>query len=61
MLLYKVGRFLQVVGLLVMPFGLAGNVIDPVRVDVKLSLMIAGAGIAIFLVGWLLQQGSRPQ
>jgi hypothetical protein len=61
MLLYKIGRFLQIVGLVVTPFGLVGNVIDPNRVDVKTSLMIAGVGIVFFLVGWMLQQSGKPQ
>jgi hypothetical protein len=61
MLLYKLGRALQVVGLIITPFGLVGNVIDPNRVDVKTSLMIAGAGVVIFLTGWLLQQSGRPR
>ena len=60
-LLYKLGRFLQVVGMLVTPVGMAGNLIDPVRVDVKTSLLVAGAGIVIFTTGWLLQQAGRPR
>jgi hypothetical protein len=50
-----------VVGLIVTPFGLAGNILDPVRVDVKTSLMIAGVGIVVFLIGWMLQQTGKPQ
>lgn len=61
MMLYKVGRFLQLVGLLVTPFGIAGNVADPVRIDVKTSLVIAGAGMALFILGWLMQQSAKPQ
>jgi hypothetical protein len=61
MFLYKFGRALQVVGLIITPFGLAGNVLDPNRVDVKTSLAIAGVGIGIFFVGWVLQQSGRPQ
>ena len=60
-LLYKLGRFLQVVGMLVTPAGMAGNLVDPVRVDVKMSLMVAGMGIVIFTTGWLLQQVGRPR
>jgi hypothetical protein len=60
-MLYKLGRFLQVVGLLVAPVGIAGNVADPVNVPLMKSLTIAVAGIAIFTLGWLLQQGSRPE
>jgi hypothetical protein len=58
--LYSVGRFLQVVGMLVLPAGMVGNIIDPVRVDLKTSLMVAGAGIIIFTLGYLLQQAGKP-
>jgi hypothetical protein len=61
MLLYKIGRFLQVVGMIVLPVGMIGNMADPVRVDIKTSLMIAGAGILLFTAGWLLQQAARPK
>jgi hypothetical protein len=58
--LYSAGRFLQVVGMLVLPAGMVGNIIDPVRVDVKTSLMVAGVGIIIFTLGYLLQQAGKP-
>jgi hypothetical protein len=61
MLLYKVGRFLQVAGMIILPIGVAGNIADPARVDVKTSLIIASAGILIFCIGWLLQQAGRPK
>jgi len=60
MILYKLGRFLQLLGLLIAPAGVAFNVADPVGVSVKTSLLIAGAGIAIFILGYLLQQAGRP-
>jgi hypothetical protein len=58
--LYQAGRFLQVVGMLVLPVGMVGNMVDPVRVDVKTSLLVAGAGIVIFALGYLLQQAGKP-
>jgi hypothetical protein len=58
--LYSVGRILQVVGMLVLPGGMVGNMIDPARVDVKTSLMVAGAGIIVFTIGYLLQQAGKP-
>ena len=58
--LYQVGRFLQVVGMLVLPAGMVGNMVDPVRVDLKTSLLVAGVGIVIFTLGYLLQQAGKP-
>jgi hypothetical protein len=59
-MLYKLGRFLQVLGLLILPVGVAGNLARPEQVDVKASLAIAGAGIVVFSLGWLAQQAGRP-
>ena len=53
-MLYRVGRGLQLLGLLITPIGVAGNVAG--REDLKGPLGIAAVGIAVFLVGWLLQQ-----
>jgi len=60
-MLYKFARFLQLLGLLICPVGIAGNVARPEEVTVKMSLMISGAGILIFALGWLLQQAARPR
>jgi hypothetical protein len=60
-MLYKIARGLQLVGMAVVPIGIMGNIADPERVPLKNSLMIAGVGAAIFLVGWLLQESARPQ
>ena len=60
-MLYKLGRFLQLVGLVVMPVGIAGNMARPEEVGVKAELTIAGAGLVVFVIGWLLQQSARPQ
>jgi hypothetical protein len=60
-MLYKLARFLQLLGLLIAPTGIAGNIVRPDDVDVKASLGIAALGIGIFAVGWLVQQAARPQ
>ncbi len=60
-MLYKLSRFLQLLGLLICPVGIAGNVARPEEITVKMSLMISGAGILIFALGWLLQQSARPR
>ena len=63
-MLYKLARFLQVLGLLICPVGIAGNVAEkngePV-VPLKTSLMIAAGGALVFTLGWLLQQATRPK
>jgi hypothetical protein len=59
-MLYKVGRFVQLLGLLIAPVGIAGNVVRPEEVDVKMSLGIAALGIGVFAIGWLVQQAGRP-
>ncbi len=59
-MLYKVGRFLQVIGLFVlMPLGVAGNLARPDQIDLRTSLTISGVGVAIFIVGYLLQQAGK--
>jgi hypothetical protein len=53
---YKLGRLLQVVGLLLLPAAVAGEVAQ--RLDEKQELLLAGAGIVIFYVGWRLQRAA---
>ena len=60
-MLYKLGRFLQLLGLLIMPVGVAGNLARPEQVGVAAELAILGGGLGVFGLGWLLQQGARPQ
>jgi hypothetical protein len=61
MLLYKAGRFLQVVGMIVPLVAIAGNLVPEQPLDLKASLTLSGIGIAIFMVGNLLQQAGRPR
>lgn len=58
-MLYKLGRGLQLLGLLILPIAIAGNVADPERVDLKQSLMMSSCGVAAFVVGWLCQQAGK--
>ena len=60
-MLYKLARFLQLLGLLICPVGIAGNVLRPEEVTLKATLMIAAAGVLIFTLGWLLQQSTKPR
>jgi hypothetical protein len=60
-MLYKLGRVLQMLGLLILPIAIAGNVARPEEVTLWRSLGLSAAGVLIFFVGWLLQQGARPR
>jgi hypothetical protein len=62
MLLYKLGRLLQVVGMVLLPLAVAGNLVpeEAHRLDLRTSLALSGVGITVFGLGWLLQQAGRP-
>jgi hypothetical protein len=54
---YKLGRFLQFLGLFViLPLAMAGNMLE--RLSVKEMLLFCAAGVGVFYVGYLLQQSS---
>jgi hypothetical protein len=57
---YGLGRLLQLVGLVLLPIAIAGNVANE-RLSLKESLSLSAVGVLVFSVGWLLQQGSRPR
>jgi hypothetical protein len=63
-MLYKVARFLQLAGLILVPIAISGNVAqrggEPV-LNLKESLILSAVGCVVFLCGWLLQQSSRPK
>jgi len=58
-MVYKLARLLQLLGLILLPFAMAGNLAE--KLNEGQMLLVAGAGIALFLVGWLLQQAVRPR
>jgi len=58
---YRFGRFLQLLGLLIAPVGLAGNLARRETVSTGIELGILAGGIAVFVLGWLIQRGARPQ
>jgi hypothetical protein len=60
-MLYRLGRFLQVAGMIILPVGMAGNILEPEKVTVQDSLTVAAVGIAVFAAGWLAQQLGRPR
>jgi hypothetical protein len=60
-MLYKLGRALQVAGMIILPIGMVGNIYDATLISVQESLVIAGVGIVVFGIGWLLQQAGGPR
>jgi hypothetical protein len=55
--MHKIGRVLQLLGLVILPIAISGNVAD--KLTLQESLMLSGLGIFVFFVGWSLQQGPR--
>jgi hypothetical protein len=53
---YRIGRLLQFLGLLILPFGIASELTG--RVGLGQSLLIAAAGALVFYVGFLVQHRS---
>jgi hypothetical protein len=49
---------LQFVGLLILPFAIASELVG--RVGLGQSLLIAGAGALVFYLGFVLQHRSEP-
>jgi hypothetical protein len=60
-MLYKLGRLLQLAGLILLPVAVAGNVARPDEVNLKMSLALSAVGVAVFVLGWWLQQATRPR
>lgn len=58
-MLYKIARFLQLAGLIILPFAISGNVAE--KLDLRESLILSAVGVGVFSLGWLLQQASRPK
>jgi hypothetical protein len=57
-MLYRVGRLLQLAGMIILPVAIAGEVLQ--RIDLKQMLALSAVGIAIFFAGWVMQQGGKP-
>jgi len=60
-MLFKLGRLLQLVGLLLLPIAISGNLARPEEVTLGRSLTLSTVGIVVFSLGWLLQQATRPK
>jgi hypothetical protein len=53
---YRAGRLLQFVGLIILPFGIASELMG--KVGLGQSLLIAGGGALAFYVGFVIQHRS---
>ena len=62
-MLYRLGRLLQLAGLVLLPLAVAGNLVPASAhpLELRTSLMLAGLGVAVFVLGWLIQQAGRPR
>jgi hypothetical protein len=60
-MLYKLGRFLQFIGLVLVPVGIAGNLARPAEFTVWYTLAVSGVGMGLFGLGWLLQQSAGKE
>ena len=58
-MLYSTARVLQFIGLVILPVAISGNVAGPLTLSQSLTL--SSVGLGIFIVGWLLQQVTRPK
>jgi hypothetical protein len=59
-ILYRLGRLLQLIGMIVLPLAIAGNLAPDNALSLKESLTLSGVGIGVFGLGWLLQQAGSP-
>ncbi len=60
-ILYRLGRVLQLLGLLLLPLAVVGNISPENTLSLGQSLALSAVGVAVFAAGWLLQQaGRRP-
>jgi hypothetical protein len=58
-MLYKLGRLLQIVGLILLPLAIAGNLSPERPMDLRSSLTLSAIGIVVFSAGYFLQQSGR--
>lgn len=58
-MLYKLGRVLQIVGMIIVPVAIAGNLSPEHTLDLRESLTLSAIGVIVFGVGYFLQQAGR--
>ena len=59
--LYRLGRLLQLIGMIVLPLAIAGNLAPENPLDLWTSLKLSCVGVGIFALGWLIQQAGKPE
>ena len=60
-MLYRIGRLMQLVGMITLPLAVAAHLAPERPLDLKTTLTLSGIGIAVFFAGWLIQQWGRPR
>lgn len=60
-ILYRLGRLLQLIGMILLPLAIAGNLAPVDPLELRQSLQLSGVGVAVFALGWLLQQAGRAE
>jgi hypothetical protein len=64
-MIYKLARIFQLAALVILPVAIAGNVAERTEgepfLSLKESLFLSAIGVFVFILGWLLQQGSKPR
>lgn len=60
-MLYRLGRLLQLAGMIMLPLAIAGNLAPENPLELRTSLMLSGIGIVVFIVGWLIQQAGKAE
>ena len=56
MLRYRIGRLLQVLGMIILPFGIVSELVG--KVGLGQSMLIATGGTLLFYVGYVIQNRS---
>jgi hypothetical protein len=58
-MLYRLGRALQLTGMIILPLAIVAQIAPERAIDLKTSLTLSGVGVLVFFVGWLIQQAGR--
>ena len=56
---YRLGRLMQVTGLVMLPIAIVANLAPERAVSLGTSLTFSAIGALIFFLGWLIQQAGR--
>ena len=58
-MLYRLGRALQVAGMIILPLAIVAQIAPERAIDLKTSLTLSGVGVLVFFLGWLIQQAGK--